>query len=75
MRVARARVHACKLAWRRPLPGGRGESQQSTAQGFQQEVLGRTAAFVGVGSSMFSTTVHWIRTARFGHATDTTAFL
>jgi hypothetical protein len=42
---------------------------------FQQEVLARTAGFVGVGSSMFSTTVHWVRTLRFGYPPESTVFL
>ena len=61
----------------RLVDGGRvlSSGEECAGSGFAQEVLGRTAGFVGVGSSMFSTTIHWIRTARFGHAAASTVFL
>ena len=41
---------------------------------FIQEVLGRTAGFVGNSLSSFTVSIHWARTARYGHPTNTSVF-
>lgn len=41
---------------------------------FIQEVLSRTAGFVGNSLSSFSVAIHWARTARYGKPTNTSVF-
>ena len=52
--------------------GGLGGPCVSNA--FMQEVLARTSAFMGTGASTWSTSVHWLRVARYGHAPSTSIF-
>ncbi len=41
---------------------------------FVQEVLGRTAGFVGNSLSSFSVAIHWVRTARYGRPTNSSVW-